>query len=299
MKNTLLLLLLPILAFSQGRFDGVEIKTEKLSENIYMLEGAGGNIGVLTGEDGTLMVDSQFADLSEKIKVAIDAISTGDIAYLVNTHWHGDHTGGNGNFNDHGATIVAHENVRERVSTDQVMKAFGREVKASPKNYWPEITFAESMDLHVNGQDIMIIHVDNAHTDGDAFVYFVQANILHMGDVFFKDRFPFIDLGSGGTINGYIEAVQAALMISDSETQIIPGHGSLASKTDLNNYLSMLHTMKLRVETATVEGKTVEEMKTAGLDKDYESWGTGFIKSDVFINTIWTDLDRENNSIEK
>jgi len=295
-KQTILFLLLPILSFTQGQFDQVEIKAEKLTDNLYMLEGAGGNIGVLTGEDGTLMIDSQFGDLSEKIKTTIASLSTGPIKYLVNTHWHGDHTGGNGNFNDHGATIVAHENVRERVSTDQIMKAFGREVKASPKNFWPEITFDKGMDLHMNGQDIMIIHVDNAHTDGDSFIFFVQANVIHMGDVFFKDRFPFIDLGSGGTINGYIKAVQAALMISDSETKIIPGHGAIANQTDLINYHNMLTTMKNRVQAATVEGKSIEEMKTAGLDKDYESWGTGFITSDVFINTIWTDLDRENNA---
>ncbi len=295
MKFSILFLLIPILSYSQGRFDDVVIKTEKLTDNIFMLEGAGGNIAVLIGEDGTLMVDSQYGDLSEKIKSAIQTLSSAPIKYLVNTHWHGDHTGGNGNFNDSGATIVAHENVRERVSTDQVMKAFGREVKASPTKFWPEITFDQGMDLHMNGQDIMVIHVDNAHTDGDAFVYFVQANILHMGDVFFKDRFPFIDLGSGGTINGYIKAVQAALMISDSETKIIPGHGAMADQNDLMNYHTMLTTMKNRVQRGMAEGQSVEVMKTAGLDKEYESWGTGFIKSDVFINTIWTDLDRETN----
>ncbi len=295
MKYTIILLLLPFLCSAQGRFDKVEIKTQKITDNIYMLEGAGGNIAVLTGEDGTLMVDSQFGDLSEKIKTAIAEIATGDLRYLVNTHWHGDHTGGNGNFNDAGATIIAHKNVRERVSTDQIMKAFGREVKASPKNVWPEITFDEGMNLHLNNQDLMIVHVDNAHTDGDAFIYFTQANVLHMGDVFFKDRFPFIDLGSGGTIDGYIKAVQAALMISDSETQIIPGHGALANQADLMNYHQMLTTMKNRVQKATAEGKTVDEMKTAGLDEGFESWGTGFIAQDAFINTIWTDLNREEN----
>jgi len=293
MKYAIIFLLIPLLSFGQSQFDKVEIKTLKLTDNIYILEGAGGNIAVLTGEDGTLMIDSQFADLSEKIKTAIAEIATGELRYLVNTHWHGDHTGGNGNFNDAGATVVAHENVRERLSNDQMMKAFNREVKASPKNYWPEITYKDGMDLHLNGQDIMIVHVDNAHTDGDSFIYFVQANVLHMGDVFFKDRFPFIDLGSGGTINGYIKAVQAALMITDSETQIIPGHGAMAEQSDLLSYHHMLTTMKNRVQSATAEGKTLEEMKTAGLDTGYETWGTGFIAPDAFINTIWTDLDRE------
>jgi len=293
MKYTLFLLMIPLFTFGQDRFDKVEIKSQQLSDNIYMLEGSGGNIAVLTGADGTLMIDSQFGELSEKIKSAISEIATGDIKYLVNTHWHGDHTGGNGNFNDAGATIVAHKNVRERISTDQVMKAFNREVKAKSENYWPEITFEEGMDLHLNGQDIMIVHADNAHTDGDAFVYFTQANVLHMGDVFFKDRFPFIDLGSGGTINGYIKAVQAALMITDSETQIIPGHGKLATQFDLINYHNMLTTMKSRVQHATAEGQTIDQMKTAGLDKSFETWGTRFIAPDSFINTIWTDLDRE------
>lgn len=286
---------LPFLMYAQSRFDKVEIKSNLLHDGIYMLEGSGGNIAVLIGEDGTLMVDSQFAPLSEKILTAIKSISEGPLQYLINTHWHGDHTGGNGNFNDAGARIIAHDNVRQRLSTDQVMKAFSREVKAAEKNYWPEITFTDGMNMHMNGQDIMLIHVDNAHTDGDAFVYFTQANVLHMGDVFFKGRFPFIDIGSGGSINGYISAVQAAMIITDPATKIIPGHGSLASQDDLAEYLRMLHDMKSRVQKAMAEGMDLETMKTAGLDAGYEDWGTGFINGESFVNTIWTSLDQEDN----
>jgi glyoxylase-like metal-dependent hydrolase (beta-lactamase superfamily II) len=274
----------------------VEIKPEKITDNIYVLFGAGGNIGLFMGKDGTLIIDDQYAPLSEKIKQAINGLTDDPVKYVVNTHWHGDHTGGNEAFGSDGATIIAHSNVRKRLSTEQVMKAFNRTVPPSPEAAWPVITFEEDITLHINGDDLMIFHVHNAHTDGDAFVYFKNNNVLHMGDCFFKGRFPFIDLGSGGSIDGAIKAVAAALMIVDEETVIIPGHGTLASKQDLLNYSEMLHTMRDRVKKAVAEGKTIDEIKNAGLDEDYEEWGTGFIKVATFVDFIWTDLDRAGGS---
>ncbi|NNF32865.1 MAG: MBL fold metallo-hydrolase [Saprospiraceae bacterium] len=290
---TLLLLGLQIQA--QQDWDAVEIIPEKINENLYVLFGAGGNIGLFMGEDGTLIIDDQYAPLSEKIKAAINGLTDDPVKYVVNTHWHGDHTGGNEAFGNDGATIIAHSNVRKRLSTEQVMKAFNRTVPPSPEAAWPVITFEEDISLHVNGDDLMIFHVHNAHTDGDAFVYFKNSNVLHMGDCFFKGRFPFIDLGSGGSIDGAIRAVAVALMIVDEETVIIPGHGTLASKQDLLKYSQMLHTMRDRVKKAVAEGKTIDEIKTAGLDEGYEEWGTGFINVATFVDFIWTDLDRAGN----
>jgi len=299
MKNLLTTVFVVIicvsLSIAQSRFDDVVIKTNKVTDNIYMLEGSGGNIGVLVGEDGVFMIDDQYAPLSEKIKAAISTLSTKEIKYLVNTHWHGDHAGGNENFGKDGATIIAHENVRKRLSTDQHNKAFNRTTKAAPKVAWPVITFEENMSLHLNGQKVMLIHVHNAHTDGDTFVWFPDSNVLHMGDCFFKGRFPYIDLGSGGSVSGALRAIEAAMMITDADTQIIPGHGTMANKSDLLSYYQMLSTMYDRVKKEMVAGKTVDEIKAAGLTDDYAEWGTGFINSERIIDIIWTDIDSQSS----
>ena len=296
MKNIALFItiMLALPLFSQQDFSKVEITSEKIADNVYVLFGSGGNIGVSIGDDGVLIIDDQYAPLSEKIKTAINKLSDEPVKYVVNTHWHGDHTGGNENFGNDGATIVAHSNVRKRLSKEQVMRAFNRTVPPSPEAAWPVITFDEDISIHINNDDIMIFHVHNAHTDGDAFVYFKNANVLHMGDCFFKGRFPFIDLGSGGSIDGAIKAVAAALMIVDEDTAIIPGHGTMATKADLVEYSNMLHTMRDRVKKAMAEGKTIEEIKEAGLDEGYEEWGTGFINVATFVDFIWTDLDRKS-----
>lgn len=278
--------------YSQG-FDDVEIITHQVTDKIYMLEGRGGNVGVLIGDEGVIMIDDQFAPLSEKLKTAIAELSDHPVKYLLNTHWHGDHTGGNANFGSEGAIIVAHNNVRERLSTDQFNKAFNRTTEASPEEAWPQITFTEDVQLHLNDETVMLIHVHNAHTDGDSFVWFADSNVLHMGDTFFKDRFPYIDLGSGGTTAGYLKAAQTALMLTDSKTKIIPGHGPLANKMDLLRFYTMLNEMHTRVQEQIDMGKSIEEIKAAGLDKGYEDWGSGFINGERIVDIIWTDLTRE------
>lgn len=280
-------------SFAQRDFSTVEIKPTEIKPHIYMLEGSGGNIGILTGEDGIIMVDDQFAPLSEKIKTALSELSDQPVKYLLNTHWHGDHTGGNENFGNEGAIIVAQKNVRERLSTEQTNKAFNRTTPPSPEAAWPQITFGEDMTIHLNGESVMLVHVHNAHTDGDAFVYFMDSNVLHMGDCFFNERFPYIDLGSGGSIDGAIKAVQTALMLSNHATVIIPGHGKLAHKADLLKYYTMLETMKDRVLDAMASGQSIDDMKAGNLDEGYESWGEGFITTERFIDIIWTDYNRE------
>ncbi len=244
-----------IIPLSAQNFDDVIIKSEQLSDKIYMLTGAGGNIGICVGEDGIFMIDDQFAPLSNKIKTAIKEISDQPIRFVINTHWHGDHTGGNENFGTSGAVIVAHENVRKRMSTEQFMQAFGRKVPPSPDKALPLITFPETINFHLNGEDIIAFHMHNAHTDGDAIIYFPNSNIIHMGDTFFKGRFPFIDISSGGSIEGIIAVCNKVLFLSDEQTKIIPGHGTLASKTELTNYRDMLMIVRDRVKKAVIDGK--------------------------------------------
>jgi len=271
---------------SQRDFSDVTITTEKVTDNIYMLQGSGGNIAILTGEDGTLMVDDQFAPLSEKIMAAIKNISDQPVHYLLNTHWHGDHTGGNENFANAGATIIAHDNVRKRLSTDN-LRPFGRTTPASPEAAWPQLTFNDEMHIHYNNENIHLIHNHNAHTDGDAFVYFSDSNVLHMGDCFFKDRFPYIDRDMGGSPDGYIKAVSQAILITDSDTKIIPGHGSLAGKQDLLNYYNMLITMRDRVKKSISDGQSMEEALAANLTEGYESWGKGFINEEAIVKVLY------------
>jgi len=275
--------------YAQRNWDEIKIVAENVSDNIYMLKGSGGNIGVITGPDGTLMIDSQFAPLSEKIKAAIHELSDTSIVYLVNTHWHGDHTGGNENFGMDGATIIAHDNVRERLTTENV-RPFRGTTPPAPEMAWPVITFNDEMSLHINGESLHLFHVHNAHTDGDSFIYFPKANVLHMGDCFFKDRFPYIDTDLGGSVAGAISAVEKAFMICDEETKIIPGHGDLASLEDLRKYFAMLNTMNDRVKNVSTAESTIEDLDIESLTEGYEDWGSGFINGESFCKTILKDL---------
>ncbi len=275
----------------EDRFAKVEIKTTDLGGGVYMMVGAGGNLGLSTGDDGAFLIDDQFAPLSTKIKAAIAAHSDTPVRFLVNTHWHGDHAGGNENFGRDGAIIVAHNNVRKRLSTDQVMKAFDREVKAAPADAWPVITFADEINFYQNGQSIHIFHVKNAHTDGDAFIYFEDADVLHMGDVFFNNMYPFIDLGSGGSINGVIAAQERALALVTDDTKIIPGHGPLGNKADLAETLAMLKVARAAILKTIAEGKTVDEAVAADpLAALNEEWGKGFIKPERMVRSLYADL---------
>ena len=220
----------PGIASSQD-FDAVEIETQRVAAGVYMLLGSGGNIGVLVGEDGVFVIDDQYAPLTDKILAAIGAITSEPVRFVFNTRWHGDHTGGNENIGRTGALIVAHENVRERLSMDQVLERIGREPAtepARPAGALPVITFAEDVTFHLNGDELYAFHVANAHTDGDAIVHFRSANVVHMGDTFFRGRFPFIDTATGGSIAGVIAATGAALALMDARTMVIPGHGAVA-----------------------------------------------------------------------
>lgn len=241
----------------------VKIIPTKITNNIYMLEGQGGNIGLFIGKDGVFMIDDQFAPLTSKILSAIKKITNKPVRYLVNTHWHGDHTGGNANMQKEGAVIVSHENVRKRMSVDQIVR--GRKKAASQKEALPVITFTKDMMFFLNGEDILVTHIHNAHTDGDALVYFTNSNVLHVGDAYFQKGFPYIDVDSGGSIDGYIHGIEKMIALSDDKTVIIPGHGRLSNKKELKVYLKMLKSLRASIKLKIKEGKTLEQVK---LDSD-------------------------------
>ncbi|WP_298904471.1 MBL fold metallo-hydrolase [uncultured Psychroserpens sp.] len=292
MKRISTLILLASFFFGNAiyaqRFDNVKIETVKVSDHVYMLIGAGGNIGISLGDDGVFVIDDQFAPLTEKIHTAIKALSDKPINFLVNTHYHGDHTGGNENMQKLGATIIAHDNVRERLETTPK-----RDGSSQPKAALPVITFNDKMSIHANGEKIGVFHVDNAHTDGDALLYFTKSNVLHTGDTYFKGRYPYIDLKSGGSVNGYIEAAKLGLKLIDDDTKVIPGHGTLSTKDEYQSFLSMLEDLRTAVLKEIKAGKTEDEVaKNASVTKKYDdlNYGTGYINSETIRRTFYRSL---------
>lgn len=273
--------------YSQN-FDDVNIKTIKVSKNVYMLIGAGGNIGVSVGEDGVFVIDDQFAPLTDKINMAIKQLSDQPIRFLANTHYHGDHTGGNENMQKLGATIIAHDNVRYRLETTPQ-----RDGSTVSESALPVITFNDKLSVHMNGEKITAFHVDHAHTDGDVLLYFTKSNVLHTGDTFFNGRYPYIDLKSGGSVNGYIEAVKLGLSLVDEHTKIIPGHGELATKGEYQAFLEMLETVKSNILTDIKAGKTEDEVaNNDNITKTYDELGlgSGFINSEKMRRTFYQSL---------
>ena len=234
------------------------------------------------------MIDDQFAPLTPKILSAIKEISKKPIKYLINTHWHGDHTGGNKNIQKEGAVIVAHENVRKRMSVDQ--KVRGRIRKASPKEALPVVTFSENMMFYINEDDVLISHIHKAHTDGDALIYFTKNNVLHVGDSYFQGKYPYIDLDSGGTIDGYISGIKKMILLSDDKTKVIPGHGKISNKEELKNYLKMLLDIKEIIKKEIENNKTLEEViANKELTKKYNSY-SGWITGERIRSTIYKSL---------
>ena len=244
-------------------FSKVEIKTTKLTDTTYMLTGAGGTLGLSVGEDAVFLIDDQYAPMTDKITAAIKLITPKPVRFVLNTHWHGDHTGGNENMGKAGAILVAHDNVRKRMSSEQFIELLKMNVKASPKAALPVVTFGGTMSFHVNGEELRALHMPRAHTDGDAIVHFTRANTIHMGDLFFNGRYPFFDLSSGGSYEGVIKAVNTALAYANDSTKVIPGHGPLAGKAELVAYRDVLTQVRDRVATLIKQGKTKEQVVAA------------------------------------
>lgn len=282
-------LMISISTFAFQEMKDVKIEVVPVNENIYMLVGGGGNIGVSVGEDGVFMIDDKYAPMSSKIVEAVKTISDQPVKFLVNTHHHGDHTGGNANFEKQGTLIFAHENVRKRLKEDE---------RNTEQSGLPIITFDNKMQLHLNGDDIMVVHVHNAHTDGDALIYFPKSNVLHTGDTFFNGMFPFIDLNSGGSVAGDIEAARAGLLLINTSTKIIPGHGPMASYADYEKYLNMLEGIQTNVQAAIADGKSREEiLADESLTNEYitdDAAEKAFINGPKIRGTYYDSLTSED-----
>ncbi len=273
--------------------EAVPIKTIAITEGLHVLMGRGGNIAVSTGADGTFLVDDQYAPQYAGITEAIKKLSKDPLKFVINTHWHGDHTGGNEQMGTAGAIIVAQENVRQRLSTDQVVEFFNSERPASPAIALPIVTFSKDITFHLNGNDIHVFHVLNAHTDGDAVVHFKQANVLHTGDTFFSEYYPFIDSGSGGSISGMIKAVEQILALADDKTKVIPGHGKVSDRKGVEEFLTMLKAAHKKVAELIVAGNTLEQAILAKPTAAYDAkWGGGFLKPDVFVSVVYDSIKR-------
>jgi len=286
--SLLLLFALPVAA-QQTDFSKVQIKATKVAGNVYMLEGAGGNIGVSVGSDGILIVDDQFAPLADKIREALKALGQGKLRFILNTHWHGDHTGGNVAFGPE-APIIAHDNVRKRMSTEQRSEFFKSTSPASPKEALPVVTFDQSLSVYFNGEEIRAIHFPHGHTDGDSVIFFTTSNVVHLGDDFFAGSFPFVDLDSGGSVEGLTKNIEEIINKIPAGAKLIPGHGPLSTIDDLKAYYRMLVETTAIVRQKIAAGKTLEQIKSEGLPAEWNSWGAGFIKTDSWLTLVHRSL---------
>ncbi len=274
-----------------GQSEEVNITTTPLTEQIFMITGKGGNIGLFIGEDGTFLIDDQFAPLTEKIVAAVKSVGGDFPKFLINTHYHGDHTGGNENLGTGGTLIFSHDNVRERLSNGSFISAFNMKQEAVSQKGLPVVTFSTDISFHLNGDSIRAFHAPNAHTDGDSFIHFERANVIHAGDFFFNGFYPFIDVDHGGSLKGTIKAVDTVLALADDNTKIIPGHGPLGNKAQLASYREMLGIAYERLRKLKAEGKTAKEAAAAKPLDDLEAtWGGGLFKGDRWIEIIYSGV---------
>lgn len=280
--------LLTVSGFAQRDWSKAEVKMEKLTEGVYMLTGVGGNIAVSVGEDGVLIVDDQYAPMVPKIQEAIKGVTDKPVRFVLSTHWHGDHTGGNELLGKAKAEIIAHENVRKRMETGS--KVRGSMVPPAAKLALPIITFDSRLTVHINGEDIRALHFAKGHTDGDSIIFFPKANVVHMGDHFFNMNFPFVDVESGGNVLGLIENVEKAMAAVPDDVKVIPGHGPMATKKDALEFVRRLKDIVAIVQAAIKKGKKLEQMKTEKILAKYDDMGKFFIKNDEMIEVTYNEL---------
>ncbi|MDH5367694.1 MAG: MBL fold metallo-hydrolase, partial [Cyclobacteriaceae bacterium] len=283
--------LYPLTMYGQTDWNAVKINTINITDNISYLNGRGGNIGVLYGVDGVMIVDDQYAELSDKIKKSLDSLSKNDLKFIVNTHYHGDHVGGNENLSKNGASIVAHQNVRKRLGITFYSSMWEREVESKPETFWPVITFNDEITFYFNEEEVQIIHIPKAHTDGDALIYFKTSNIMHTGDGFVRYGYPFIDVSAGGSIDGMIAAQEKILEVADANTKIIPGHGGISSVDHVKELLNMLKETRKIIADLKTAGKSLDECITSKpLEQYHKRWSGSFINSDLFVSLIYESM---------
>ncbi len=271
-------------------FDTIQVRSQALAGGVYMLTGAGGNIGLAVGDEAVFIVDDQFAPLTPKILAAIAAITSKPVRFVVNTHWHSDHTGGNENIGKAGALIVAHENVRRRMSAGQFIDAINRQEPPAAPAALPVVTFTTGVTFHINGDSIAVVHVPPAHTDGDAIVHFTKANVIHMGDLFLSAGLPFVDLSSAGSIHGIIGAADKALSMANAQTKIIPGHGPLADRARLQAFRDMVAVLRDRIRAEIAAGRTLDQVLAANVTAAYATgWPGGHER---FVRLAYQELSR-------
>jgi len=280
-------LFVPLVMSGQQDFSKVEIKVQKVAGNVYMLQGAGGNIGVSAGDDGIVIVDDQYAPLAPKIQAALKGIADKPLRFVLNTHWHGDHTGGNPVFSQQ-APIIAQENVRKRLAAGR--KGPGPEIPPQPANVLPVITFENRVSVHLNGEDIQAIHFPKGHTDGDSVIFFPQSNVLHMGDDFVTYGFPYVDLNSGGTVRGMIDALKKVVTLVPANVKVIPGHGDLSTVDDVRAFTKMVEDTFNLVSAQVTQGKSADEIKKSNVLAAYSKYSGSFVNTDRWIDTIFTEL---------
>jgi cyclase len=281
-----------LLAAQDQDFSKVQMKVTKVAGNIYMLEGAGGNIGASVGDDGIVIVDDQYGPLADKIQAALKGITDKPIRFIINTHYHGDHTGGNAYFQKQ-APIIAHDNVRKRLETGGAAGNGGSvhmEHKPDPKEALPIITFDHDVTVHLNGEDIRALYFPAGHTDGDSIIFFPKSNVVHMGDDFVTYGFPFIDVEAGGSINGMIDGVEKVLAQVPPDVKIIPGHGPISSVDDVRAYLTMLKATRDVVAEAILDRKSLDQMKQAKLLDPWKKYSGDFVNQDAFLETLYNSL---------
>lgn len=282
---------LPYLMMAQDEQPNPEYKIIKVRENLYMLKGKGGNIAVSIGDDGVLLVDDGYGNMTLALTTALDELAgESRLKFVLNTHWHEDHTGGNAGLSEH-AYIIAHHNVRNRLTRQQKNQEFAWVSEPSPKEALPIITFGESLSLHFNGQEIKALHLGKGHTDGDSVVYFADANVVHAGDLYFQGMFPFIDISSGGNVHEFVVNVKKIIDAIREDTRVIPGHGELSNKKELQLYYEMLLGSIDAVKTMKAQGLSLEKTQKKGLPERFAKWGHGFIKQDAWIKKLYTELN--------
>jgi len=285
----LMILLSPLSAIGQS-MDEVKIVVEPVAEGVYMLAGQGGNIGLVATSDGAFLIDDQFAPLTGRILATIAEVTDQPVKFVLNTHWHFDHTGGNENLAEAGTLVVAHDNVRQRLAAGQFMEFFSREVAPAPDAALPVVTFNDSITFHMGGHTIHAFHVANAHTDGDAIIHLPEADVIHAGDIVFYGMYPFIDTGSGGSLNGVIAAVQQMLDLAGNQTRIIPGHGPVIDRDQLVGYSTMLQTVRDRLVERIEQGQSLTEILAAGITEEWDQdWGGGFISPERWVEMLYQD----------